>query len=197
MKIMNNLVVSIVCLVAIYTFNGCNIETDSKKGKNEQNMKKEWSGIPGDINFSSADRMAIRNVIDAFATYWDNHRHDDFFSLFTKDAFLIWSQPGKDDAKLTLDIIKVSAERKFKENDSLGIQQRHLMMNTHFIQQTTNSAHTQQYVVVASIEGGQTYTPGTTMMYDFWFEKTNESWKIAKYKISADVNMNLPKADKD
>ena len=54
-------------------------------GKTEKTNPK-WSGSPGDPNFKIADRIAIKDVIDAYGIYWDTNDLDSYLSLFTDDA---------------------------------------------------------------------------------------------------------------
>ena len=42
--------------------------------------------IVGNTDFNPVDRIAIKNVIDAYGVYWDTNQLDKWMSLFTEDA---------------------------------------------------------------------------------------------------------------
>ena len=42
--------------------------------------------IVGNTDFNPVDRIAIKNVIDAYGVYWDTNQLDKWLSIFTDDA---------------------------------------------------------------------------------------------------------------
>ena len=54
--------------------------------KNKPEKNQIWSGVPGDLNFNINDRIAIKDVIDAYGIYWDTNNLEGYLSLFTDDA---------------------------------------------------------------------------------------------------------------
>ena len=42
--------------------------------------------IVGNTDFNPVDRIAIKNVIDAYGVYWHTNQLDKWMSLFTEDA---------------------------------------------------------------------------------------------------------------
>ena len=192
MKMKNTFCLSISSIVSIFILCGCVIESHAQPETNKRDMETTWSGIPGNSNFSPVDRLAIRSVMEAFASYWDHHQLDNFIDLFTEDAYLIWSQPNDKDATIPLEVIKARARKRFQENDSTGIQQRHLMANCHFVSQSKDSAQIEQYVLMSSIENRKIFKPHFTMVYNVWLKKSNGRWRIYKYKLTPDVDMQLP-----
>ena len=48
-------------------------DSNMKKVHPKQEAEKISSGIPGDSNISVSDRLAIKDVMNAYALYWDKH----------------------------------------------------------------------------------------------------------------------------
>jgi len=149
-----------------------------KKVQQKQEAKKIWSEIPGDSNISVSDRLAIKDVMNAYALYWDNGDLDSFFGLFTDSAV---NNMSRERASERLDY--------FKSN---GLQRRHLMANTHFLEQNDSTAYIKQYTLLTSTKNEKALTPIATIVYDIWLIKVDGIWKISKRKINFDGELDLP-----
>lgn len=168
-------------------------KNESQTTKSTKEMKAIWSGVPGDPNFSAADKLAIYDVMNAFGVYWDNRNIDDFISLFTDDGYLILPQADGADIQFSREKLKEIGNNRFEEYASAGLQQRHFATNTHFIEQRQDSAHIEQYVLLVAINDEVSLSASASMIYDVWLKKVKGIWKISKYIVRSDVKMDLPK----
>ena len=78
--------------------------------------------IVGNTDFNPVDRIAIKNVIDAYGVYWDTNQLDKWMSLFTEDAIdsrILNKKESEKKLKLILKCIKkewnISSKIKCKE----------------------------------------------------------------------------------
>ena len=159
--------------------------------------------IPGDTNVSLADRSAIKNVVDAYAFYWDSYQLDKFLDLFSDDAVdIIFGTNGEEvitQVKSPL-AIKDAKDRMifFREN---GMQRRHMMSSTLFISQTDDHAEISQYAMLVSTNK-KTKVDATDelnsrvvsyntriispIVYTFELKKTGDLWRISRRSLRLD-----------
>lgn len=149
-----------------------------KDAESKAIVENKWSGIPGDPNFKLADRMAIIDVMNAYSLYWDNSDLDKFFGLFSDDALQNMS--------------KEKANDRFEYFKTNNLQRRHLMANTHFLEQSDSTAYIKQYTLLTSTKNKKELTPISTIVYDIWLIKVDGIWKISKRKINLDGELDLP-----
>lgn len=138
---------------------------------------KAWSGIAGDPNFSLSDRLAIKDVMNAYAFYWDNRDLENFLGLFTKE---IRKRMNKEKAQKKLDYF-----------ESEKLQRRHLMTNTHFLEQNDSTAYIKQYALLTSTLNEKEFSTITTVVYDVWLVKVDGIWKISQYKFKLDGELDI------
>ena len=141
-------------------------------GKSEKNNPK-WSGSPGDPNFKIADRIAIKDVIDAYGIYWDTNDLDNYLSLFTDDAVGIsYNDKGE---KITVRINNKRKILKSKERmdyfESHGFQRRHMMCNSLIIELNESFAHLKQYMILLTTNKNSKVEIVTPIFYDFKLKK--------------------------
>jgi hypothetical protein len=65
------------------------------------------------------------------------------------------------------------------------------MANTHFLQQNDSSAYIKQYTLLTSTENEKELKPISTIVYDVWFKKVDGIWKISKYEIGFDGELDV------
>jgi len=178
----------IICFAVLIFIFGC-------KESNHTQLKTPtgsvWSGIPGDPNFQYSDRLAIKDVMDAYSLYWDNSDVDGFFNLFTEDAVRIDSKEGQEDVLIPMQERKTLASERLNYFKSHGLQRRHLMANTHFLQQNESTAYIKQYTLLTSTENEKVLKLLSTIVYDVWLKKVDGIWKISKYKIDLDGKLDI------
>ena len=161
-------------------------------GKTEKTNPK-WSGSPGDPNFNIADRIAIKDVIDAYGIYWDTNDLDSYLSLFTDDAVGVsYNNKGE---KIT---VRIKDKRKMLQSmermdyfQSNGIQRRHMMCNTLMLELSESFAHLKQYMILLSTNKNSKVEIVTPIFYDFKLKKTEGIWKISYRLINLDAPLDL------
>ena len=161
-------------------------------GKTEKTNPK-WSGSPGDPNFKIADRIAIKDVIDAYGIYWDTNDLDSYLSLFTDDAVGVsYNDKGE---KITVRIKDKSKMLKSIERmdyfESNGIQRRHMMCNTLILELSESFAHLKQYMILLTTNKNSKVEIVTPIFYDFKLKKTEGIWKISDRQINLDAPLDL------
>jgi len=161
-------------------------------GKTEKTNLK-WSGSPGDPNFKIADRIAIKDVIDAYGIYWDTNDLDSYLSLFTDDAVGVsYNDKGE---KIT---VRIKDKRKMLKSmermdyfESNGIQRRHMMSNTLILELSESFAHLKQYMILLTTNKNSKVEIVTPIFYDFKLKKTEGIWKISYRLINLDAPLDF------
>jgi len=161
-------------------------------GKTEKTNLK-WSGTAGDPNFNIADRIAIKDVIDAYGIYWDTNDLDSYLSLFTDDAVGVsYNDKGE---KIT---VRIKNKRKMLKSmermdyfESNGIQRRHMMCNTLILELSESFAHLKQYMILLTTNKNSKVEIVTPIFYDFKLKKTEGIWKISYRLINLDAPLDL------
>ena len=161
-------------------------------GKTEKTNPK-WSGSPGDPNFKIADRIAIKDVIDAYGIYWDTNDLDSYLSLFTDDA--VGESYNDKGEKIT---VRIKDKRKMLKSiermdyfESNGIQRRHMMCNTLILELSESFAHLKQYTILLTTNKNSKVEIVTPIFYDFKLKKTDGIWKISYREINLDAPLDL------
>lgn len=179
--VVNNLKMSMISrkyllsILSLVILNSCDHKI--KEVESKAVVENKWSGIPGDSNFKLADRMAIKDVMNAYSLYWDNSDLDKFFGLFSDEAL---QNMSKEKVNKRLDYFKINS-----------LQRRHLMANTHFLEQSDSTAYIKQYTLLTSTKNKKELTPITTIVYDVWLIKVDGIWKISKRIINIDGELDL------
>ena len=161
-------------------------------GKSKKTNPK-WSGSPGDPYFNIADRIAIKDVIDAYGIYWDTNDIDNYLSLFTDDAVGVsYNDKGE---KITVRIKDKREMLKSKERmdyfESNSIKRRHMMCNTLILELNESFAHLNQYMILLTTNKNSKVEIVTPIFYDFKLKKTEGIWKINYRQINLDAPLDF------
>jgi len=137
-------------------------------GKTEKTNPK-WSGSPGDTYFNIADRITIKDVIDAYGIYWDTNDIDNYLSLFTDDAVGVsYNDKGE---KITVRIKDKREMLKSMERmdyfESNIVQRRHMMCNTLILESNESFAHLNQYMILLTTNKNSKVEIVPPIFYDF------------------------------
>jgi hypothetical protein len=162
---------------------------------------------PGSLDFDSKDRLAIQNLIHAYAVLWDSGDIENFVPLFTDDAISVRYSSGQKEVSLIKDpsAIKSARERTafFKKNQ---MQRRHMMSSTYFLEQTSDSAEVIQYCLLMTTDSTSNIKASamnalgavtqsklvSPIVYNFTFVKRGQHWKIKSREIKLDANLDIP-----
>ena len=162
-------------------------------------MKKEtkdffFSSIDiGKTSFSTADRIAIKDVIDAYGFYWDTNNLDGYLSLFTDSAKgVVINVDGN------VDNYYIKSDEQIENNKNRmdyfiknQMQRRHMMANSFFIELTNDYAHLRQYMILMTTNNKEKTEILTPINYVFKLIKLNGIWKIIYREINLDKPLDL------
>ena len=147
----------------------------------------------GKTSFSTADRIAIRDVIDAYGFYWDTNNLDGYLSLFTDSAKgVVINVDGN------VDNYYIKSDEQIENNKNRmdyfiknQMQRRHMMANTFFIELTNDYAHLKQYMILMTTNKKEKTEILTPINYVFKLIKLNGIWKIIYREINLDKSLDL------
>ena len=161
--------------------------------KNKPEKNQIWSGVPGDLNFNINDRIAIKDVIDAYGIYWDTNNLEGYLSLFTDDAIGVHYDENGDKK-----IYQIKSESETKKNEERmnffinnNMQRRHMMSNSLIIDQSKSFVHLIQYMTLLTTNNKQITEFVTPISYIFKLSKIDDIWKISYREIKLDKPLDL------
>jgi len=161
--------------------------------KNKPEKNQIWSGVPGDLNFNINDRIAIKDVIDAYGIYWDTNNLEGYLSLFTDDAIGVHYDENGDKK-----IYQIKSESEIKKNEERmnffinnNMQRRHMMSNSLIIDQSKSFVHLIQYMTLLTTNNKQITEFVTPISYIFKLSKIDDIWKISYREINLDKPLDL------
>ena len=147
----------------------------------------------GKTSFSTADRIAIKDVIDAYGFYWDTNNLDGYLSLFTDSAKgVVINVDG------SVDNYYIKSDEQIENNKNRmdyfiknQMQRRHIMANSFFIELTNDYAHLRQYMILMTTNKKEKTEILTPINYVFKLIKLNGIWKIIYREINLDIPLDL------
>ena len=147
----------------------------------------------GKTSFSTADRIAIKDVIDAYGFYWDTNNLDGYLSLFTDSAKgVVINVDG------SVDNYYIKSDEQIENNKNRmdyfiknQMQRRHMMANSFFIELTNDYAHLRQYMILMTTNKKEKTEILTPVNYVFKLIKLNGIWKIIYREINLDKPLDL------
>ena len=147
----------------------------------------------GKTSFNTADRIAIKDVIDAYGFYWDTNNLDGYLSLFTDSAKgVVINVDG------SVDNYYIKSDEQIENNKNRmdyfiknQMQRRHMMANSFFIELTNDYAHLKQYMILMTTNNKEKTEILTPINYVFKLIKLNGIWKIIYREINLDKPLDL------
>ncbi|BCH35682.1 hypothetical protein MesoLjLc_76120 [Mesorhizobium sp. L-8-10] len=136
---------------------------------------------PGQTDFNAADRLAIANLLYAYAFAYDNYEADTWFTLFTPDVVFVAGVPGEGAVSFTGEGFRTFWRKRMKEFSSSGNQRRHLMTNILFLDQTADTAHVSVTGLLTNAKDGETFSAVSSLNYEGWLVKGTDGWKIQRW----------------
>ena len=165
------------------------------------------ASFAGSTDFNPQDRLAITNLIHAYAFHWDSRNVDEFLSLFTDDADSVSYSAGQELKRKIKEKSAVEGAREradyFQKNQ---MQRRHIMSSTLFLQQAADTAEVLQYCLLVTTDATPQTNPSATesagasiqtkivspIVYRFEFSKFEGAWKIRSREIQLDASLDVP-----
>lgn len=141
----------------------------------------------GATDFDVADRMAIENLIYAYAFAYDNYDAKAWLDLFTPDAVFVAGTPGSTPVSFTGEGFRKFWTARMAEFAKSGNRRRHLMSNILFLDQTKNTAHVSVVGLLTNAKDGKTFSTVTSLNYEGWLVKGAGGWKIQRWHDMPDA----------
>jgi alkylhydroperoxidase/carboxymuconolactone decarboxylase family protein YurZ len=135
------------------------------------------------------DRLMIGEVIDMYGSHYDEGRMDEFVELFTDDAVLDFKpDPGYFPTPL-IGKEMISEHMRARNSEVAAVaQRRHLSTNTVFEHLDDDSARTESFLTVLSVEhGSNAPIVNATGVYHDVFRKVDGRWLLAERKAELDA----------
>lgn len=139
------------------------------------------SANPGRTDFDAADRLAIENLISAYAFAYDNRQADAWFSLFTDDAVFVAGEPGTAPVAFSGDAFRAFWRERMKDFGSTGNLRRHLMSNILYLDQTADTARVSVVGLLTNAKNGHDFSSLSSLNYEGWLVKGPDGWKIKRW----------------
>jgi hypothetical protein len=144
------------------------------------------NNLAGYTEFNVEDRMAVKNLLSAYCMTYDEKKIDQCADLFWSELEFTAALPNREAINLDKNgwqKTMLERARVFREQ---GIQSRHVLGEVMFLEENDKIIHTvNNGLAVRAIQ--QKDTRSLPMLYETWFEKRNETWKIIKFKIILDA----------
>ena len=168
--------------------------------KKMMKLKKEYKANhkdkikPGNTSFNSNDRIAIKDVIDAYGFYWDSNNLDGYLSLFIDKAIgvTINAKGEKDKYYIKSDEQIESSKKRMNFFKINQMQRRHMMANTLILELSKSYAHIRQYMTLITTNKKEKTEILTPIDYIFKLKKVEGIWKIIYREINLDKPLDLP-----
>jgi len=149
--------------------------------------------ILGAWRFDAADRLAIINLLGAYAYTYDQDRLDDFRGLFTESPELVLLHEGQVLSAEIDTVMSLLKARKaaFKADHN---QRRHALNSFWFTSQSAIAATGHCHMQVFAIRAGGPPSPDLTVCYDFTAAKRDGVWRLSRWTVAVDQG-NVGKLD--
>lgn len=166
-----------------------------KEAKSVVEALEKPTQIAGRTDFSVADRMAIENIMASYTFGVDEYHYDAYFDLFWPDAVFLVTEPNNGTAELPIAKMRPAHIGLFNTFKAEGLQRRHMMTSTLFLHQDpTRIRIVAESLMVDSNRKKNVATLVTPIVYEGWFEKRGNVWKIIRWHGNLDVTSNAPDA---
>jgi hypothetical protein len=146
------------------------------------------SGAAGSTNFNVTDRVALTQLIHAYAIEVDRFNIDGWFALFTDDAVFSVGMPGMTPVEQTGEVFRSFWRKRFGDFERSGNRRKHLISNILFVEQTESTAHAVISGLITNAKDGKTFSVVSGVDYEGWFVKKDAVWLINRWSDLPDVN---------
>ena len=177
--------------IIIFLFLGLTITLGQEKNESLertsfQEILSKSSTSAGSTSFNIFDRLAIRNLLAAYCMTYDEQMIDANAELFWPEAEFIVDYPDREDQIITKESWVRSITERFKVFREMDLQRRHVMGEVLFLDETENSIHTINNGLAISVINQKETSLSLSVLYETWFEKRDDVWKIVRFKIIID-----------
>lgn len=138
-----------------------------------------------DAMFDPADRLAIMNLLGAYAYLYDQDRLDEHRDLFTESPELFLVQEDRTFSADMDTVAQLAAARKNAFNAENN-RRRHAIDSVWFTSQSATEATGHCYVQVFAIRDGGPPIADLTACYDFTAVKQDGVWRFSRWVLGID-----------
>ena len=142
----------------------------------------------GATDFNVTDRVALTQLIHAYAIEVDRFNIDGWFALFTDDAVFSVGLPGMTPVEQTGEAFHSFWRSRFGDFERSGNRRKHLISNILFVEQTDSTAHAVISGLITNARDGKTFSVVSGVDYEGWFVKQDGVWRIKRWNDRPDVN---------
>ena len=170
---------------------GCtNVDNEIKKSTKEIRLDSIIStplinynplSEPGSTNFNPTDRLAINNLIQAYALTYDNYNIAAWLNLFTQDAVFVVGIPGEPAIEQSGETFRKFWLERGEQFKTSGNKRRHLMSNLVFMEENDTVAHVSIAGLLVNVKDKSELSVISPLNYEGWFVKGKGVWKIKRW----------------
>ncbi|WP_277395994.1 nuclear transport factor 2 family protein [Mycobacterium camsae] len=139
----------------------------------------------GDAHFDVADRLAVANLMGAYAYTYDQDRLDDFRALFTESPKLALLHEGRvlsEDINIVMALLAARKSAFRAERN----KRRHALNSFWITGQTASEVTGHCYVQVFAIRDGGPPVADLTGSYEFTAVKQQGVWRLDRWVVTVD-----------
>ena len=160
-----------------------------------KSSESESTGHPGNTQFNVNDRLAIVNLVNGYAEYYDHGDLDAWFGLFVDTPNVTVKLGNTEPMVAEGEAFTAFMSSYRKTSVENGIIPRHLVTNVCVREQFANAAKVDAYITFIPLDTAGMDTPRTkgkidisgTALYRFQVEKGIDGiWRIRRYHINYD-----------
>ncbi|MCP9787201.1 nuclear transport factor 2 family protein [Cyanobium sp. N5-Cardenillas] len=167
---------------------GCSTAPKTATGAESASAAAAGSGAAGATNFNVTDRMALTQLIHAYAIEVDRFNIDGWFALFTDDAVFSVGLPGMAPVEQTGESFRSFWRTRFGDFERSGNRRKHLISNILFVEQTDSTSHAVISGLITNAKDGKTFSVVSGVDYEGWFVKKDVAWLINRWNDRPDVS---------
>jgi hypothetical protein len=138
-----------------------------------------------------ADRLAITNLMTAYAYLIDEGRWDEWFKLFAPDAVVEVTTPTLGTVMVKGDAFREFVNQRYiiPSAGSTAVR-RHTMGNIHVAEQTPTTAKVRAYLFISAVPNADKLNILSSGTYNATMEKRAGKWVITRWYIETDAPLN-------
>ncbi|EUA07693.1 snoaL-like domain protein [Mycobacterium kansasii 732] len=138
-----------------------------------------------EATFDAADRLAVINLLGAYAYLYDQDHLDEHRALFTESPELFLTQESNTVSADMDTVAYLAAARKAAFNAENN-RRRHAIDSVWFTSQNATEASGHCYVQVSAIRDGGPPIADLTACYDFTAVKQHGVWRFSRWVLGID-----------
>jgi SnoaL-like domain len=145
----------------------------------------------GRTDFNVVDRFAIYNLLSAYSMTYDAYDVHAHASLFWPEAIISIKLPGQDETSMPVTQWFQTLPERFESFEDEGFQRRHIFGKILFLEEGEGAIHTVHNALLANVKNKKETSIVMSVIYEGWYEKRDDVWKIIKWRPVADASLDV------